>query len=133
MKAIDQLAAFNKGLRQNVSTVARDTASGFFDIFQNGFAMIGLATAIICVVLLGKPGLRQTTEAELLNWLQARQNVFSGSGSASLVSIDPDTVELTVTDLDAVDRATATDPADLPKQQAAVAFWLSKKYKGAPE
>lgn len=133
MKAIDQLAAFNKGLRQNASTAVRDTASGFFDIFHNGFAMIGLATAIISMVVFGKPGLRQTTEAELLNWLQVRQSAFAGSGSASLVSIDPDTVELTVTDLDAVDRATATDPADLPKQQAAVAFWLSKKYKVAPE
>jgi hypothetical protein len=133
MKAMTQLAAFNKGLRNNVSTVARDTASGFFDIFQNGFALIGLATAVICMVLLGKPDLRQTGETELLNWLQERQSAFSGSGSASLVSADPDTVELTVTDLDAVDRATATDPADLPKQQAAVAFWLSKKYKVAPE
>ena len=69
--------------------------------------MIGLATAIICMVVFGKPGLRQTTEAELLNWLQVRQSAFAGSGSASLVSIDPDTVELTVTDLDAVDRSIA--------------------------
>ena len=133
MKAMTQLAAFTKGLRQNVNTAARDTASGFFDIFHNGFAMLGLATAVVCMVLLSKPGLRHTTEAELLNWLQVRQSTFSGSGSASLVSIDPDTVELTVTDLDAVDRATATDPADLPKQQAAVAYWLSKKYSIAPE
>ena len=133
MKAKTHLATFTKGLRQNVNTAARDTASGFFDIFHNGFAMLGLATAVLCMVLLGKPGLRHTTEAELLNWLQVRQSTFSGSGSASLVSIDPDTVELTVTDLDAVDRATATDPADLPKQQAAVAYWLSKKYSVAPE
>jgi hypothetical protein len=28
---------------------------------------------------------------------------------------------------------TATDPQDLPKQQAAVAYWLSKKYRVAPE
>jgi Transglycosylase SLT domain len=133
MKAMTQVAGFTKGLRQNVSTAARDTASGFFDIFHNGFAMIGLATALVCLVIFAKPGLRQTTEAELLSWLQVRQSTFSGSGSASLVSIDPDTVELTVTDLDAVDRATATDPADLPKQQAAVAYWLSKKYSVAPE
>jgi hypothetical protein len=137
MKATSQLAVLNQGLKRNivnnVSTVARDTASGFFEIFHSGFAMIGLATAIVCLVAISRPDLRQTTEAELLSWLQERQSAFSGSGSASLVSIDPDTVELTVTDLDAVDRATATDPADLPKQQAAVAFWLSKKYRVAPE
>ena len=36
-------------------------------------------------------------------------------------------------DLDATDRATATDPKDLPKQQAALAYWLSRKYRVAPE
>ena len=133
MKAMTQLATFTQGLRNNVSTVARDTANGFFEIFHSGFAVLGMATAIVCLVIFAKPGLRQSTEAELLSWLQDRQSTFAGSGSASLVSVDPDTVELTVTDLDAVDRATATDPADLPKQQAAVAFWLSKKYSVAPE
>ena len=36
-------------------------------------------------------------------------------------------------ELDAIDRATAANPHDLPKQQAAVAYWLSKKYRVAPE
>ena len=36
-------------------------------------------------------------------------------------------------ELDAIDRATAANPQDLPKQQAAVAYWLSKKYRVAPE
>ncbi len=34
---------------------------------------------------------------------------------------------------EAVERATAADPKSLPKQQAAVAYWLSKKYRVAPE
>ena len=37
------------------------------------------------------------------------------------------------TDADAVDRATAVDPRDLPKQQANLAYWLSRKYRIAPE
>lgn len=125
MKALRQLAAFNTGLKNNVSTVARDTASGFFDIFQNGFALIGLATAIIFMVLLGKPDLRQSGETQLLSWLQLRHGVFS----AVALPVE----EEAVADLDASERATATDPADLPKRQAAVAYWLSKKYKVAPE
>jgi Transglycosylase SLT domain len=125
MKAMRQLATFNTGLKNNVSTVARDTASGFFDIFHSGFALIGLATAVICIVLLGKPDLRQTGETELLSWLQLRHGVFNAVG----LPVE----EEVVADLDASERATATDPADLPKQQAAVAFWLSKKYKIAPE
>jgi soluble lytic murein transglycosylase-like protein len=125
MKAMHQLAAFNQGLRQNVSTVARDTANGFFDIFHSGFAMIGLLTAIVALVLVGKPDLRYSGETELLSWLQLRHGVFS------TVALPAD--EETLADLDASERATATDPADLPKQQAAVAYWLSKKYKVAPE
>jgi hypothetical protein len=33
----------------------------------------------------------------------------------------------------ASDRATAVNPKNLPKEQAAVAYWLSKKYRVAPE
>ncbi len=32
-----------------------------------------------------------------------------------------------------MERATAADPKSLPKQQAAVTYWLSKKYNIAPE
>jgi hypothetical protein len=57
------------------------------------------------------------TEAKVISWLQERQ--YDELGIA--------------TDADAVDRATATDPRDLPKQQANLAYWLSKKYRVAPE
>lgn len=127
MKATSQLAAFNKGLRKNINTALRDTADGFFEIFQNGFAMIGLAAAIVALVLLGRPDLRYEGETKLLSWLQVRHTVFTTDSSTSQEE------EVAVADLDASDRATATDPADLPKQQAAVAFWLSKKYNIAPE
>ena len=128
MKATSQLAAFNKGLRNNINTALRDTADGFFEIFQNGFAMIGLAAAIVALVLMGRPDLRYEGETKLLSWLQVRHTVFTTDASAS-----QEAEEVAVADLDASDRATATDPADLPKQQAAVAFWLSKKYNVAPE
>lgn len=44
-------------------------------------------------------------------------------------------MELTglVSDPVASERATAADPKELPRQQAAVAFWLSKRYNVAPE
>jgi Transglycosylase SLT domain len=126
MQALTELAAFNQGLTSNLKTAAKDTADGFFEIFHNGFAVIGLTTAILVLVLLGRPDLRHSGETKLLNWLQVRHTVFT-SGSAQ------EEEEIAVADLDASERATATDPADLPKQQAAVAFWLSKKYKVAPE
>jgi soluble lytic murein transglycosylase-like protein len=128
MKALTQLAAFNQGLRDNLKTAVKDTADGFFEIFHNGFAVIGLTAAILALVLLGRPDLRYESETKLLNWLQVRHTVFTTGASTP-----EEEEEVAVADLDASERATATDPADLPKQQAAVAFWLSKKYKVAPE
>ncbi len=128
MKALNQLAAFNQGLKINLKTAVKDTADGFFEIFHNGFAVIGLTAAILVLVLLGRPDLRYAGETKLLSWLQVRHTVFTTATSAT-----EDEEEVAIADLDASDRATATDPADLPKQQAAVAFWLSKKYKVAPE
>jgi soluble lytic murein transglycosylase-like protein len=131
MKATSQLATFNSGLKlnivNNVKTAVKDTADGFFEIFHNGFAVIGLTAAIVALVLLGRPDLRYEGETKLLSWLQVRHSVFSTD-----TAVAPEE-EVAVADLDASDRATATDPADLPKQQAAVAYWLSKKYRVAPE
>jgi soluble lytic murein transglycosylase-like protein len=127
MKALTHLAAFNQGLRDNLKTAVKDTADGFFEIFHNGFAVIGLTAAILVLVLLGRPDLRYAGETKLLSWLQLRHAVFTSGSSQE------EEQEVAVADLDASQRATATDPADLPKQQAAVAFWLSKKYKVAPE
>ena len=127
MKALNQLAAFNQGLKINLKTAVKDTADGFFEIFHNGFAVIGLTAAILALVLLGRPDLRYAGETKLLSWLQVRHTVFTTGASQE------EEEEVAVADLDASERATATDPADLPKQQAAVAFWLSKKYKVAPE
>lgn len=131
MKATSQLATFDTGLKRNivnnVKTAVRDTADGFFEIFHNGFAVIGLTAAILALVILGRPDLRYEGETKLLSWLQVRHTAFTTDVATASEE------EVALTDLDASDRATATDPADLPKQQAAVAYWLSKKYKVAPE
>jgi soluble lytic murein transglycosylase-like protein len=67
--------------------------------------------------LTARPELRQVGEVKLFSWLQTRQIAINGLNG----------------ELDAIDRATASNPQDLPKQQAAVAYWLSKKYRVAPE
>lgn len=100
-------------LRQALTAVTK----GFFKLTHNSFALIGLAVLFAAMALLARPELRQVGEIKLFSWLQERQQVVSGM----------------VSDLVAIDRATAADPKELPKQQAAVAFWLSKKYRVAPE
>ena len=104
-------------ISKGLGTFASDVADGFFEITHNGFALIGLAVIFAAITLVARPDLRDVGETQLASWLKSRQ---------------PEVVE-TFQELGAVDRATATDPQDLPKQQAAVAYWLSKKYHVAPE
>jgi hypothetical protein len=110
MTATTQLA---KGIR----TVANDIAQGFFAITHNGFALLGLAVMFAIITLSVRPEIRQEGEVRLMSWLQNRHIQATG--------LD--------VEADAVERATASNPQDLPKQQAAVAYWLSKKYNVAPE
>jgi Transglycosylase SLT domain len=116
MTAINSLSS---GFVNGVKVFTKDVAHGCFEIAHNGLAMVGLVAALAISALIFKPELRTEGETFLLSWLQARQSVTA-------VAQIPEEPE-------AVDRATATDPKDLPKQQAAVAFWLSKKYRVAPE
>ena len=106
---------------QTVSTGLRtflaDVAQGFFEITHNSFAIVGLTVIFALFTLTVRPDLRQAGETHLMGWLQTRHIATLGM----------------VPELDAIDRATAANPSDLPKQQAAVAFWLSKKYRVAPE
>jgi len=100
-----------------VRTFVADVTEGFLEITHSSFALLGLAVAFLVIALSARPDLRQAGEAELMNWLQARQVEVVG------MPIEPEASE----------RATAGNPKDLPKEQAAVAFWLSKKYRVAPE
>jgi hypothetical protein len=104
-------------LGQGLRSVATSVAQGVIEITHNSFALIGLAVIFTTIALGTRPELREATETRLLGWLQSRQIEATGME----------------TQIDAIDRATATDPQDLPKQQAALAFWLSKKYRVAPE
>ncbi|MCG2592850.1 lytic transglycosylase domain-containing protein [Ramlibacter sp. XY19] len=102
---------------KGLQTFTSDVAQGFFEITHNGFAVVGLVAVFSVLTLLARPDLRQAGESQLMTWLHARQVQALGL----------------VPELDAIDRATALNPKDLPKQQAAVAYWLSKKYRVAPE
>src|SRR5512133_1240742 len=104
---------FALGLRSFATVITK----GVFEITHSSFALIGLAVIFGIVTLTARPELRQLGEVKLFSWLQMRQVVESGLES------EPD----------AIDRATASNPKELPKQQAALAFWLSKKYRVAPE
>lgn len=99
-------------------TFAADVAHGFLEITHNSFALLGLAVAFAAIALTARPDLRQAGEEQLMDWLQARQVTLLGDVAEPL---EPS------------ERALAADPKELPKEQARVAYWLSKKYRVAPE
>lgn len=105
-----------RNTRSSAKNVLRDIADGFFEISHNSFAMLGLAVVFVAAILIVRPDLREAGETRLMALLLERQEATSG-----------------FTEPGAVDRATAANPKDLPAAQAAVAFWLSRKYGVAPE
>ena len=104
-------------LTNRLRRITAAVTEGIFEVTHNSFTLIGIAVLFAAMVLVARPELRQIGEIQLFSWLQERQFEVTGM----------------VSDLLASDRATAADPKELPKQQAAVAFWLSKKYRVAPE
>ena len=104
-------------LKRGLRTFATDVGEGFFAITHNGLALLGLLVFCTVMVLAMRPDLRQAGEMRLISWLQERQVEETGF----------------LSDADAVDRATATNPKGLPKQQANIAYWLSRKYRVAAE
>ena len=105
-----------KKVRCSLANIVNDIVQGLFEITHNSFALVGLSVVFAVVALSARPDLREVGEFKLMAWLQERQEAVIG-----------------FTEPDAIDRATATNPQDLPKQQAAVAYWLSRKYGVAPE
>lgn len=108
-----------KTTAHGLKTFGSDVVDGFFEITHNGSALVGLATVFTVLALTARPDLRATGEQHLMGWLESRKPV---------VVAEPTALEPT-----AIDRTTAASPHELPKQQAAVAYWLSKKYRVAAE
>ncbi len=110
-------------------TLGHQTAHGFLALTHNGFALLGLAVAISALILISRPDLRLAGATELREWLDNRLP------ATAIAVADKETETSAVSShlIAASDRATAVNPQNLPKEQAAVAYWLSKKYRVAPE
>lgn len=97
-----------------------DAYRGFVALTRNGMALLGGGLAALVIALAVQSDLRTDLEQQLLSWLQERQD---------------STVEADATTLpeDNDDHLAVAPPPLLPKQQAAVTQWLSRKYRVAPE
>jgi hypothetical protein len=111
-------------LNQSVRVFAKDVGHGLLEVSHNTLALVGLLMVALLVFIASRDDIRHQTELSLFGWLQARHEARQ----------DPlDAFTQSLREPDAIARATATDPKELTRQQAAVAHWLSKRYKVAPE
>jgi len=113
-----------KSFRASCGVFARDVGNGLLEVGHNGLALLGLVVVTVVVFFAGHAELRHQLEASALNWLQERHEARAERDGNLLVAL---------AEPDAVARATAVDPKELNRQQAAVASWLSRRYRVAPE
>lgn len=109
---------------RSASVFLRDVGHGLLEVSHNTLALLGLIAVGLVVFVAGHAEWRHTVETQALGWLQARQ----------VARIDPAVlIASELSEPEAIARATATDPKELTRQQAAVAQWLARRYKVAPE
>jgi len=124
MTTRQDLISLARHTRDSASLFVKDIGNGLLVVSHNTLALVGLAVVAVLLVFTSQAGLRQKLESATLGWLSARQEARAeAEGSALLVPAEPD----------AIARATATDPRELSRQQAAVAHWLARRYSVAPE
>jgi hypothetical protein len=124
MKAIAMLRGAQQASGRSLAVFVRDVGHGLLEVGHNSLAVLGLGVVAVLVFALGRADVRQHVETMTFKWLQTRhEERVLASGDVLTGLAEPS----------AVSRATAADPKDLTRQQAAVAGWISRRYRVAPE
>lgn len=111
-----------------LGVVASDVLGGLRHASHHVLAAVGLVAVVVVGFLAGRPDLRHGLEDQALSWLSARAIQRAEGG----VDAAPD-ILLAMAEPEAIQRATAANPAELSRQQAAVAHWIARRYSVAPE
>lgn len=104
-------------LFNRVQARSKKAVHKLLEITHNGFALLGLSVLLTTALLAIQPQLRGQAWSLVASLLPSE----ASNGPE-------DTLPLL-----AADRATATDPHNLPKQQANLTLWISRKFSVAPE
>lgn len=124
MTARRELSILAHRIGAAVSLFVKDIGHGLLVVSHNTLALIGFAVLAVGLIFASQADMRHRVEAEVYGWLDSRQGARAEAEGNSLFGL---------TEPDAISRAVAADPKALPRQQAAVAMWLAKRYKVAPE
>lgn len=123
MTTRQDLISLARHTRDSASLFVQDIGNGLLVVSHNTLALVGLAVVAALLVFSSQAGLRERLESATLGWLSARHEARAEAEGNTLLAAEPD----------AIARATATDPRELSRQQAAVAHWLARRYSVAPE
>jgi hypothetical protein len=127
MSAIDYLKLRLRDLRtaagRSAAVFARDVGHGMLEVSHNTLALVGLVIVAVLIFIGSRADLRHELEGRLFGWLQERHEARQA----------PVDVVAQLNEPAAIQRATAVDPKQLSRTQAAVAHWLSRRYRVAPE
>jgi Transglycosylase SLT domain len=116
--------AARRSTTRSVGVFLRDVGQGLLEVSHNTLALLGLVVVAALAFTAGHNDALLSAEGQMLTWLQSRQES----------RIEPfQEPQVQRAEPAAVARATAVDPKDLTHQQAAVAQWLSRRYRVAPE
>lgn len=98
-------------------TLVADVRDGFVEISRHSLALVGLIVVAVTLTFIARPGLQMSVNELLMSWLEERQAETMDSPSVN----------------DAVYRSIATSLKGLSKDQLAVTYWLSRRYRVSPE
>jgi soluble lytic murein transglycosylase-like protein len=116
--------------RAGLALCLSDVLEGMRWVSHNALAMVGLSAVAAALFLMSRPELRHGLETQALSWLTERASVRAGLSSDERSDNE---VLLAMAEPEAIQRATAANPAELNRQQSAVAYWISRRYNVAPE
>lgn len=101
----------------SLTTCAGDVREGFVEITRHTLALLGLLVVAVTLTFFARPSLQASASEALMGWLEMRQ---------------ADTMDIPEVS-NAASRSTAKAVKNLPKDQLAVTYWLSRKYRVSPE
>lgn len=124
MTAQANLLSLGRHARIATEVFLKDIGQGLLVVSHNTLALLGLTVVALLATFASQAELRHQLESQTLGWLSARQEARA-EASGDVLN--------TLSDPTAIQRATATNPKELSRPQAAVAQWLARRYKVAPE
>ena len=113
MNALKMLRDAPQAAGRSLAVFIRDVGHGLLEISHNTLAVVGLAAVAALVFAAGRDDVRHQVEVLAYEWLQVRhEERVLASGDLLTAVAEPE----------AINRATATDPKELTREQAADLF-----------